>query len=353
LEDQERAALSRLDALLERTEKPGVGQLGFDELRELARLYRSSSTRLARLRDRDADPDAIRYLNALCVRAHGTLYSAAESKSSPNRTAGTAGRALVRALARSWRAQSVAWALLVLGMGIGASLTLRDPEALYALLPAQMGYAPELVDRLWTSPDVRADFLRGKATDASRNVFFGSYLFSHNTRVGVLAFATGMLAGVPSVLLQLYNGLILGAFATLFLHAGPSLAFAAWLLPHAIPELTAITLCCAAGLLLGSAIAAPGRRTRTAALREVAGTAMGLVLAAVPLFLAAALVESFVRESALGPVPRLAVAAFFGVALVGGSWLCAHLARRESRRSGWVAELASLRPPVGAAPGSD
>jgi len=342
-----------MDSLLERAEKRGVGHLGFDELRELARLYRAESTRLSRLRDRDADPDAIRHSNALCVRAHGALYSAAESHDSPAHEARRSRReALARALARSWRVQLLAWALLALGMGLGASLTLRDPDALYALLPAQMGYSPELVDRLWTSPFVREEFLRGAATEAAQNVFFGSYLFSHNTRVGVLAFATGMLAGVPTVLLQLYNGLMLGGFATLFLHDGPSLAFAAWLLPHAIPELTAITLCCAAGLLLGQAVAAPGRRTRGQALREVAGTAMGLVASAVPLFLAAAAIESFVRESALGVAPRLAVAASFAVALLVGNALCWRMARRESRRAGWVRELAAVRPHAAAAPGN-
>src|SRR5579872_7134460 len=70
---RDRQAAQRLEELLDRAE--GLGRrMPFDDLRELARLYRLSSARLAITRSRrNPDPDEVRYLNALCVRAYSYL----------------------------------------------------------------------------------------------------------------------------------------------------------------------------------------------------------------------------------------------------------------------------------------
>src|SRR5262249_35854572 len=147
------------------------------------------------------------------------------------------------------------------------------------------------------SHTARMEMLERNDTPVGHNLAFGSMLFTHNTRVGLLAFATGILAGVPTVLLQFYNGITLGAFAALFFRDRWPIEFLAWILPHGVPELTAITLCASAGLLVGGAVAAPGRKRRTDAIREATGPALALVATAVPLLFVAAGTESFVRES--------------------------------------------------------
>jgi uncharacterized membrane protein SpoIIM required for sporulation len=174
---------------------------------------------------------------------------------------------------------------------------------------------------------------------------FGSQLFAHNTRVGLLAFATGMLAGIPTVLLQLYNGLMLGAFAGLFFRDALPVTFLAWLLPHAIPELTAITLCGAGGLMLGAAVAAPGRRRRRAALAEDSLPALFLVASSVPLFLLAALTESFVRESALDSATRLSIAAGYAVALALAVVAVRRVSKRRRIDTQWLTDGAGTRRP--------
>src|SRR5439155_1171646 len=92
---------------------------------------------------------------------------------------------------------------------------------LHAFMPGGAGYTPDGIDRLIASPQARADFLGRGSVPATINAFFGSQLFAHNTRVGLLAFATGMLGGVPTVLLHLYNGIVLGAFFAAGLVAAP------------------------------------------------------------------------------------------------------------------------------------
>ena len=326
----------RFEELLDRCERLGSGQLPFDELRELGRLYRAHATRLARSRQRGDDPEVIRYLNALCVRAYTFLYAAPQ----PMRVTGRSLLAELPAmLGRTWRPQVIAWILLLTGMLIGATLGLRAPDSVHALVPSSMGYSPFELDRLISSPLARQRFLDRGAVPAYHNFFFGSYLFVRNTRVGLLAFATGMLAGVPTVLLQLYNGIVLGAFASIFFRDPWPIAFLAWILPHAIPELTAITLCAAGGLVLGEAVAAPGRRGQREALKDALNPALLLFSLAIPLFAVAALVESFVRESTMGTGPRLAIAAALGSAIVGATIYVRRQARRLPVETGWLREI--------------
>ena len=327
--------LERFELLLDRSEKLRARALPFDELRELSLLYRAHSARLSRLRDRNADPDAIRHLNGLCVRAYAFLYSAG----APPAERRVWSREFPHLLRTTWRAVVLAWLLLAIGGVLGASLTHRDPAALYAMLPIAFGYSPDRIDRLWSSSDARASFLERSETPVSENVLFGSQLFAHNTRVGILSFATGMLAGVPSALLQLYNGMMLGAFGSVFFRDAWPVEFLAWLAPHAVPELTAITLCCAGGLVLGSAVAAPRRRRRMVALREDSVPALLLVATAVPLFLLAAITESFVRESALGSSVRLAIAGVYALALALAHWKLRQLARSGTVAPSWLETL--------------
>lgn len=312
--EQDETPSEELARLLDEAEGHRLRGLDFDSLRRIARLYRSESARLARLRDRGGDLDRVGHLNSLCVRAHGFLYSALP-RTRPD--APSRARRLAAALRRTRDLRRLAWSILAIGAVLGFSLVRLDPTALYALMPSGLGYDVQQIDALHRSAEARARFFEPEATGVATQAVFGSYLFSHNTRVGLLAFATGALAGLPTLLLQLYNGIMVGTIAALFLQGEQALSFLAWILPHAVPELTAITLCCAAGLALGRAVALPGGRTRAEALQRAAPDALVLVLASLPLFLAAAWIESFIRESALGRTPRFAVAGAGLMLLVG------------------------------------
>lgn len=319
----------------------GRSRLAFDELRSLGQLYRLHAAALSRARHQDDDPEATRHLNALCVRAYTALYAAA-----PRRRSHRAGRAaaLADALARTWRFQALAWGLLLAGVLVGALLARGDPAAVPALVPPGLGHSEAGLEALVTSPEERERFLAREARPAARNAFFGSWLFAHNVQVGLLSFATGILAGVPTVLLQLYNGLVLGGFAWIFLRDPSPWPFLAWILPHGVPELTAVTLCAAGGLALGQAVAAPGRRGRRRALRAAVDPALLLFGLAIPLLAVAATLESFVRESALGTVTRLCVAGIELALLLAGLFQVRRMARRRDVDRSWLAELGAPDP---------
>jgi uncharacterized membrane protein SpoIIM required for sporulation len=344
--DATRDAAERFEALLDRCERSRIGALSFDDLGELGRLYRRHLARLVRLRARGLDAAAIAYVNGLCLRAHTALYVPTGERG----TVASLVRAIPAAFARTWRAQVLAWMLLLAGMLVGGALVTRDPGAVRAFIPSCMCGSADRLDALVRSRAARAEFLARSETPAAQNAAFGSALFTHNTRVGLLAFATGLLAAVPTVMLQLYNGIILGAYGAIFFRDPWPIDFLAWILPHGVPELTAITLCAAGGLLLGAAVALPGRRRRSAAVRDAVGPALALVATAVPLLLVAALTESFVRESTLGTGARFAIAGVYAALLVTGLAWVRRLARRTADDTRW---LADVMPPRGVSRGSD
>jgi uncharacterized membrane protein SpoIIM required for sporulation len=316
----------RLEARLDTAERAG-GQLSFEALRDLAHLYRLSSAQLAILRSRGSDPEALRYLNALCVRAYTYLQV-----TPPRREAGVGQFYFARfpaTLAATAWLQLILAAVLLAGALTGATLVARDPATIYAAVPSAM-YPSDDLERLVSSRAEREKFLARKPVAFGLKSIFSASLFVHNTGIGFLAFATGILAGIPTIILVFYNGITLGAFAWIFSRDASWPVFWAWLLPHAIPELLAITLCATAGLLIASALLAPGRRGIAAALREVSTPALELVAASVPLFVIAASIESFLRQSSISTAARFAAAAVAVVSIVLYVWYVRRLATRRA-----------------------
>lgn len=327
--------LRRFEELLDQSERVRLSGLGFAELRELGLLYRRHMARLAHLRERGDDPDAQRHLNALSLRAYTLLDGNRSIRNSEPRPRSRR----AESIARIWPALKISFALMALGIFVGASLAVRDTRAIWTLMPASLGHTPIMLERLVNSPEEQERFLERSATSIGMNSLFGSQLFARNTEVGLLALATGMLAGFPTVILQLYNGMILGAFAAIFVGGPWWIEFLAWTLPHGIPEITAICLCVSGGLMLGGAVLAPGRRTRRAAIRESMESAMFLFGISIPLFFLAAGIESFVRESTLGTATRLGVAAVMLMLLGIGSLALRRFSARRDRDIVWLSGL--------------
>jgi len=63
-------------------------------------------------------------------------------------------------------------------------------------------------------------FSPGRTWDRVRNRFSLRFSLRTNLKVGLVAMGLGVLAGVPTVLLMLYNGMILGAFVSVYMKAG-------------------------------------------------------------------------------------------------------------------------------------
>ena len=125
-------------------------------------------------------------------------------------------------------------------------------------------------------------------------------------QVALLAFAGGVLAGSLTVLLLVFNGVHLGTVLGLYANEGLLGVILAFVFPHGFMELTAICLAGGAGLWLGSAVLAPGRRTRRAALQARGREALSLLAGVVGLLVIAGIVEGFYSPSGLPAAAKFA-----------------------------------------------
>ena len=292
-----------LDALVRRVEQGGALSLGPAELARLAMLYRAAVSSLSVARAISLDRNVLEYLEALAARAYIAVYGA-------KRRPGEALAAFVRAelptaVRRHAAHVGVAAACVLLGGCAGFALTLRDAEHFWSLVPADLAAGR---DPGSSTADLRSVLYGDGGSDAGNLSAFAAFLFAHNARVGLMAFAVGFAGGIPTVALLLTNGLVLGAFAALYHARGLGLEFWGWVLPHGVTELLAVVLCGAAGLALGQAVIAPGRSTRLANLRRAGREAGRLVVGAVAMLLLAGLVEGIFRQVVHDTAVRYGVA---------------------------------------------
>jgi uncharacterized membrane protein SpoIIM required for sporulation len=144
-----------------------------------------------------------------------------------------------------------------------------------------------------------------------------SQIMSNNVWVSTLTFAGGMLLGLGTIAALVFNGIELGAIMGLYQTKGILSLIVAFIAPHGVLELSAITLAGAAGLLLASALVLPGALTRREALIVRGRRAIHLIAATVLLLVVAGTLEGLVS-----PIPwwtleqKLTVSVLTGVLLL-------------------------------------
>ena len=131
-----------------------------------------------------------------------------------------------------------------------------------------------------------------------------------------LVIAGGVLLGLGSAAVAIFNGGFVGALLGLTIENGHSTELLRLVLPHGLLELSCIAVACAAGLRLGWSIVDPGPLTRGTSLRRAARPAMEIVLGTMPWLVLAGLIEGFVTPRHL----PLVAAAAVGVAAAGPYW---------------------------------
>jgi uncharacterized membrane protein SpoIIM required for sporulation len=146
-------------------------------------------------------------------------------------------------------------------------------------------------------------------TPADALTAFATFLFTHNSRVGMIAFALGFAFGLPTLLMMFQNGLILGAFAGVHHQKGLSPDLWGWLLPHGITELTAVVICGGAGLVIAQSLIFPGRLARVESMKRAGRKAGRIVIGAVMMLFIAGLIEGVFRQTVHSMTVRYLVAA--------------------------------------------
>ena len=284
--------------------------------------YRRLCQQLALARRRGYSPVVTARLQELMQRGHNVLYRPA-----PPRWRRVL-EFLVAGFPRLVRAQrGCLWA--------SSALFVLSTVAMYAAVR----WRPELVHSLF-DPRQLADFesmydpaapgARLGRDSGSDLAMFGYYI-ANNIGIGFRTFASGLLAGIGSLLVLVFNGVIFGAVAAHLQGIGHGGPFWRFVVGHSAPELSAIVVAGTAGLRLGLDLVAPGRRGRIDALVEGGKVGGKLCLGVLAMLLFAAFVEAF--WSSIGSIPgpvKFAVGGLLWALVLG--WL--GFAGRDRRARG-------------------
>jgi uncharacterized membrane protein SpoIIM required for sporulation len=288
----------RLEHLLDQSHKHGLKSLTRSELQELGLLYRQAAADLSAARE---DPTAQYYarsLNLLLARAHNTIYSG--EKSSPWGIIHFFRYTYPEIFRRQLPLVTAAFAVFMLGAVLGLLLTLTRPDFMRAFLGPHMLNSLERHE-MWTHSVVA---IKPAAASA---------IMTNNMSVAFVAFASGITAGLFTLLLLFFNGMLLGVIGAACWFYGMSLGLWSFVAPHGVLELPAIFIAGGAGLLVAKGMLFPGLLPRRDSLARAGTESVRLLLGTIPILIIAGTIEGFISPSSLAPRWKFALAAAIAV----------------------------------------
>jgi uncharacterized membrane protein SpoIIM required for sporulation len=275
---------NRLDTLLDKSRSQGLKSLVRDDLRDLGLLYRQAAADLAVLRADSSSGHFARYVNELLSRTHNIIYSA-------HRTDHTAifhfFRDTYPQVFRRNLNYCVIALILFLGGGVaGSLLTLQDPDFQLKII------GPKMIDtiqrhEMWTHSVVA---IKPMAS---------SSIMTNNLSVCFTCVAAGITAGLGTIYMVVFNGILMGVIATACALNGMSAQLWSFVAPHGVLELPAIFISAGAGLRLASGLLFPGVIPRKDSLVRAGREAVQLLLGCIPMLVVAGIIEGFVSPTDL------------------------------------------------------
>jgi len=264
------------------------------QVSDLSRLYRSICYDLSLVQSREWGARLESYLNDLVAQGHNCLYR------SPPASAARMLEFLIYGFPQLLRARSrefaAAAALFVLPLVTSIVIAIVRPDLAAmvtgdeALRQAVEMYSADLYSQ------VDGEY------SGQRTFMFGYYV-SNNTGIAFRAYTWGILAGIGTCLILISNGISIGmTMGTLLVSGAPaSINFTSFIVTHGAPELTAIVIAGAAGLVLAEGIFIPGNRSRLASLRHHGRQSLQLALGAGVMLFIAALLEGYFSPLPIHP----------------------------------------------------
>ena len=286
----ERPTWTELESLLDDLASQNR-QLSLADAQRFHFLFQKVSADLGRVNTFASEPAIRRYLESLVARSYAEIH---ETRGR-NRTWRPFHWFFVEFPAvfrRHVRAFWISILISFLGAIFGGTAVLFDDEAKYAIVPP--GFEHVLKDpaqRVAEEESATED-----AGDAQRATFAG-HLMQNNITVSIRALAFGMTWGVLTVIVLLYNGIMLGQVVFDYINAGQGVFLAAWLLPHGSIELPAIFIAGQGGLVLARAMIGRGDRAPLSKrLRAVSKDVMTIIGGVAIMLVWAGIVESYMSQ---------------------------------------------------------
>lgn len=275
---------SKLETLLNQSAQGGLKSLSRSDLQELSLLYRQSAADLAAIREDRGSVHFARYVNQLLVRAHNTIYSG--RRASTSAMFSFFWNTFPSIFRRNLKHCLLAVLIFLIAGGVGATLTYQNPDFKVKILGPQM---VETIDRheMWTHSIVGIKPLASSA------------IMTNNMSVGFTTFAFGITAGLGTIYMMAFNGLLIGVIGMACGLSGMSLQLWSFVAPHGVLELPAIFIAGGAGLRLAQGLLFPGILPRRESLARSGLEAVQLVLGTIPILIVAGLIEAFVSPTGL------------------------------------------------------
>ncbi|MDQ1650131.1 MAG: hypothetical protein QOG60_2188 [Frankiaceae bacterium] len=306
-----RSEWSRLELLVRKGARPR--RLSGDEFDELVDLYQRATTHLSVIRTRSPDPSLVDALSGLVTRARSVVAGARDpSWRAVSRFLLVTFPAAVY-LRRWWiLVTSVACVAVALALGVWIA---NDTYVAGALQPAEQVRA--LCD---------TEFANYYSSHPAGS--FAAQVWTNNVWVAAGAICLGVLFGLPSIGLLLFNSINVGLSGGYMASCGKTGEFFSLILPHGMLELTAVFAAGATGIRMGWRIIDPGPRRRSEALAEEGRSAVGIALGLIVYLAISGVLEAFLTPSPLPPWARLTSGFLVWAVVLGGTLV---LGRRAVR----------------------
>jgi uncharacterized membrane protein SpoIIM required for sporulation len=280
--EKRRPYWSRLEQLMDRVHDAGLKSLNRAELRELGLLYRQIAADLAVLRSDLSAVHFAGYLNQLLARAHNTIYSG--HKTSHSAVLRFYRDTYPQVFRRNFNYVLFGFILFLGGAVIGSILTLQDSDFGLRIMGPQMVQTIERHE-MWTHSVVAIKPLASSA------------IMTNNLSVAFMTFAAGITAGLGTMYMIVFNGVLIGVIGTACAQAGMSLQLWSFVAPHGVLELPAIFISTGAGLRIAAGLLFPGVLPRRESLAIAGREAVQLLLGCVPMLFVAGLIEAFLSPT--------------------------------------------------------
>jgi uncharacterized membrane protein SpoIIM required for sporulation len=272
----------------------GMKSLSHGELQELSLLYRQTAADLAAVRQDPSSVHFARYLNQLMTRAHNIIYVG--HRASPSVIFKFFTREYPRIFRRNLTYCALAVAVFAAGGLAGVALTLQDSDFQLQVLGPRMVQTIQRKE-MWTHSII------------SIKPLASSQIMTNNMTVSFMTYATGIAAGLGTLYMMFFNGLLMGVIATACALAGMSLSLWSFVAPHGALELPAIFLAGGAGLKIAHGLLFPGVLPRKQSLVIAGREATTLVLGTVLILITAGAIEAFVSPTGLAVKLKFAMSA--------------------------------------------
>lgn len=251
------------------------------------------------------------YLNNLCQQLFYIIYKSPKKRSAAG-------------FMRFWRLELplvayqsrrellVSFLIFILAASIGVISSINDPDFVRTILGDQ--YVDMTVENI-DSGDPMAVYKKMNEVDMFLGITFNNLL------VALCTFLMGILWAIGSIIILMYNGIMIGCFQYFFVEQGLFTESFLTIWMHGTLEISAIVIAGASGIVLGKGIISPGTYSRLQSFQISAKNGARLFAGIVPVLVFAALIESFVTRYTEIPDPirlmLIAISLIFVLAYFG------------------------------------